>query len=196
MRCTFRAYRVAALLAVITTCCLIVLLSPVRAQVYGRYERPDLGVAFWLPKTYNKVEATPGTTFLCLGPIDDKYTSRIYLQVKTSRTGKLPDNQSSQMIGQMEQMHPGYQSTAQGRFLLNKTEAVMVTGIYPAPPSMPALNGRFLNNCMVTAIRNGRVFTFVFTTTEDRYKKELPAFVRMMDTLRWIPVKNSPANKR
>ncbi len=189
MRLSLFVFRGQGLVFVGALCCLALLLSKVHAQVPGRYERPDLGVAFWIPKTYNEVDSSPGVTVLCLGPVDDKYTSRIYLQVKNAQKGKLPDNQGSQMIGLMEKMHPGFQSTSQGRFLLNKNEAVMVMGMYPAPPSLPALNGVFLNNCMVTTIRQGRVYTFVFTTVEDRFKKELPAFVRMMDTLRWIPVR-------
>lgn len=191
MRCSIPNFRAVGLLAIVTICYLVLFLSSVRAQVPGRYERPDLGIAFWIPKGYDEVDPTPGITILCLGPQDDKYTSRIYVQVKTARTNKLPDNQAAQIVSQMEKLHPGYQSNSQGRFLLNKTEAVMVMGMYPAPSSLPGLNGVLLNTCTVTAIRQGRVYTFVFTTVEDRFKKELPTFVRMIDTLRWMPVRKT-----
>jgi hypothetical protein len=191
MRCFTGILRVLGLCGFLTTFCLCSPVSEVHAQIAGRFERPDLGIAFWMPKGYQEMDPSPGITVLCLGPEDEKFTSRIHLQVKNARTSKLADNQAGQMIGQMEKLHPGYQSTSQGRFLLNKTVAVMLTGMYPAPPSQPALNGSFLNSCMVTTIRQGRVYTFVFTTTEDRFKKELPAFVRMIDTVRWIPARKT-----
>lgn len=171
--------------AVVSVCGALLLLTATPVPAQG-FVRPDLGLGFRAPDGWRPLPTDTGMPFAAVGPDNGKFSPKIILTIKRASSSTLPGDQGTRMTRQLEQTLPGFRTVSKGRFLIAGTEAVMVSGVYPAPESS-GLNGLPLRNCVVCTVRGGRLYTFTFTTDRENYGAELPAFTSVVDSVRWNP---------
>jgi hypothetical protein len=162
--------------------------APVRAQMSAAQK---LGVSFTPPAGYramNPSEVPPaaraamsGASVFFVGPITNKFATNVNLVVQPSGGQKvLPADLPAQMEAGMRSQMPSYKILGSGRLTVAGTPAVRVDGSLIQPPANTAVRNR-----QVFVLRGERVYVFTFSSASAAFARDVPAFDRMMQTVRW-----------
>lgn len=162
--------------------------SPVRAQMSAAQK---MGVSFTPPtgyRTMNPSDAPPaaraamrGAVVFFVGPIANQFAANVNLVVQPSGGNKtLPANLPAQIETAMRSQLPSYKVMGSGRLTVGGMDALRVDGALTQPPANTAVRNR-----QVFVLRGERVYVFTFSSSSAAFARDVPAFDKMLRTVRW-----------
>lgn len=162
--------------------------ASVRAQMSAAQK---LGVSFTPPagyRTMNPSQAPPaaraamrGAVVFFVGPIASQFAANVNLVVQPSGGQKtLPADLPAQLEGGMRAQMPSYKMLASGRLAVAGTPALRVDGSFTQAPANTPVRNR-----QVFVLRGERVYVFTFSSSAGTFARDVPAFDRMLRTVRW-----------
>lgn len=149
------------------------------------------GVSFSTPTGYrelNPADLPPAarTAVVTLaGPITNRFATNINLVVQPSGGATtLPAQLPQQIVAGLSARLPGYKSLGNARIKVAGADALRLDAAFQQPPANTPIRNR-----QVYALHGGRVYVFTFSSSAASFARDVPAFDRLLKTVRWTTAK-------
>nr|CAA9212110.1 hypothetical protein AVDCRST_MAG63-29 [uncultured Armatimonadetes bacterium] len=151
------------------------------AAVFGS---PDKRIAFTPPAGWVRRDTglPPGTVVVFVAPASAAGRANVSLRAAAFAGDTLPDDLPRQLAPLLRREVPGYRCVGGTRIRLRGADGFRMDGVFTVPGA-----GMAVRNRQVFAVNNGRLYIFTFTTDAGNFPATVPAFDRMIGSVRWLP---------